>query len=32
MDLCVDIRVNLVDAATCRPAVLEAIETGGVAL
>ena len=32
MDLGVDIRVNLVDAATCRPAVLEAIEARGVAL
>ncbi|MHB0980708.1 MAG: hypothetical protein ACYC5Q_11700 [Thermoleophilia bacterium] len=25
MDLCVDIRVNLVNVATCRPAILEAI-------
>ncbi|MHB1345842.1 MAG: nucleotidyltransferase family protein [Thermoleophilia bacterium] len=32
MDLSVDIRVNLVDIATCRPALLEAIETWGVAL
>ncbi len=32
MDLSVDIRVNLVDAATCRPAVLEAIEARGMAL
>lgn len=32
MDLSVDIRVNLVDVATCRPALLEAIETWGVAL
>ena len=32
MDLSVDIRVNLVDTAACRPAVLEAIEAGGVAL
>lgn len=32
MDLSVDIRVNLVDVATCRPAMLEAIEAGGMAL
>lgn len=32
MDLSVDIRVNLVDVATCRPAVLEVIEARGTAL
>lgn len=32
MDLSVDVRVNLADAATCRPAVLEVIETEGVEL
>lgn len=32
MDLSVDIRVNLVDTATCRSTLLEAIETRGMAL